>query len=185
MARARFPRSSVEAGQMRSSEFNCMYGDKRFGGHGFRVLRETSQEAPLALNRCKRDVSLSYSARRPEAVAPRPWWLSEVCNNREAMRSCIFKVASAGREDLVLFAVKLSSCGMLPAERASAAWCVLWSGPLTLGHIRTHTLASLTFSVTSLCLPKRPRLAHCCGRGAFVGFQGGLRWRVDAIGWFP
>ena len=37
-------------------EFNRMYGEKRFGGHGLRVLREMSQEAPQALNRCERDV---------------------------------------------------------------------------------------------------------------------------------
>ena len=36
-------------------EFNRMYGEKRFGGHGLRVLREMSQEAPQALHRFERD----------------------------------------------------------------------------------------------------------------------------------
>ena len=161
---------------------------------GYNEKQLEDGEAPQASNRFERDVLLSHSAHRPGAVAPRPWWLSKVCNNRQPMRGCIFKVASAGREDLVLFVFAMKQPlvayfrALQPSPRellqpgvalGSRRW------PLTLGHIRTHTFASLAFSLMSLSSNATPRLAHCFGRGALGGFQGGLRWRVDAIGRFP
>ena len=112
------------------------------------VFLEMSQEAPLALNRFERCVLLSYSAQRPEAVAPRPWWLSKVCNYGQAI------------------------------SRSRRRW------PLTLGHIRTHTLASVTFSLTSLSSKATPSCtllqARCIWEiPGWASMASGCHWLVS------
>ena len=101
-------------------EFNRMYGEKRFGGHGFRVFREMLQEAPQALTRVERDVLLSYSAHRPEAVAPL------VVVERLQQLACDAGLYFQGCEcwqggsRAVCFCSEAASCGML---QSIAAWC--------------------------------------------------------------
>ena len=112
---------------------NRMYGEKSYGGHGLRVFREMSQDAPQALNRFERDRDpkqslLDLGGCRKFATTGRR------CGCWQGGSRVLFHASehcSLRRESLVLL------------------W-VLWVWPLTLGHIRTHTLASLTFSLTSL-----------------------------------